>query len=156
MKKDIHIEETYPYPPERIWRALTNSDAMADWLMPNTFDPKIGCRFQFRTKPAPGFDGIVNCEVLELDAPNKLVFSWCGGGLNTVVRFNLEAVAEGTHLRFEHTGFSGMKGVMVSTILAKGWKSKILSHNLPSAAGRFDPAGGYRTLAMDGIQRDCA
>jgi len=49
MKRDIHIEETYPYPPERIWRALTNSDAMADWLMPNTFEPKVGCRFQFRT-----------------------------------------------------------------------------------------------------------
>lgn len=30
----------------------------------NDFEPRIGHRFQFRTEPAPGFDGVVNCEVL--------------------------------------------------------------------------------------------
>ena len=156
MKRDLHIEEMYPYPPERIWRALTNSEAMADWLMPNTFEPRIGHRFQFKTKPAPGFDGIVNCEVLELDPPRTLAFTWCGGGLETVVRFRLDAAGEGTRLRFEQTGFRGMKGMMVSVILSKGWKSSILPKNLPAAAGRMADDGSYRTLAMMGMERSCA
>src|SRR5438045_3841323 len=63
---DILQETFYSHPPERVWRALTDADAMAAWLMPNDFKPLLGHRFQFRTKPAPGFDGVVNCVVLAL------------------------------------------------------------------------------------------
>lgn len=156
MKRDLRLIETYPYPPERVWRALTDPTAMADWLMPNDFEPKIGHRFQFRTKPAPGFDGIVHCEVLELEPPRTLAFSWRGGGVETVVRFTLERVAGGTCLHFEQTGFQGAKGVMVSFILGSGWKKKILPHNLPAAAGRIGADGSYTSLSMAGLEKDCA
>ena len=74
MKRDLRLEETYPYPPERIWRALTDSEAMADWLMPNTFEPRIGHRFQFRTKPRRD-DGIVSCSA-GLDPRNLAYVVW--------------------------------------------------------------------------------
>ena len=52
MKRDIRSDTVYPHSLERVWRALTD------------FQPRLGHKFQFRTKPAPGFDGIVNCEVV--------------------------------------------------------------------------------------------
>jgi uncharacterized protein YndB with AHSA1/START domain len=51
---DVVIELQYPCPPERVWRALTDSAALTDWLMPNDFVPKLGRKFQFRSKPMPG------------------------------------------------------------------------------------------------------
>ena len=69
MKADIDASVVYPHPVDRVWEALTSSEALAAWLMPNDFKPAVGHRFTFRTKPAPGFDGVVRCEVLELDPP---------------------------------------------------------------------------------------
>jgi uncharacterized protein YndB with AHSA1/START domain len=45
-----------------VWRALTDSDLLARWLMPNDFRPVPGHRFSFRTTPRPGqgFDGVVH------------------------------------------------------------------------------------------------
>ena len=71
--------------------ALTDRAALAAWLMPNDFLPEVGHRFAFRTKPAPGFDGTVHCEVLTVDPPRELAYSWVGGGIDTVVRFTLAA-----------------------------------------------------------------
>lgn len=128
--RTLRFEECYPHAPEKVWRALTDSQAIAQWLMPNDFEPRLGHRFQFRTKPAPGFDGIVNCEVLEIDPPNKLVYSWNGGGLATQVVWTLEKIPEGTRLRLDHSGFRGLRGWMVSRMLGKGWGSTILKRNL--------------------------
>ena len=95
MKADIDITVSYPHPPGRVWAALTSSEALAAWLMPNDFEPVVGRRFTFRTRPAPGFDGIVRCEVLELDPPRRMVWSWAGGNIDTTVIFTLEATAGG-------------------------------------------------------------
>lgn len=132
MKRDIKLSAFYPYPPERVWRALTDSKALSTWLMPNDFEPSIGHKFNFKTKPAPGFDGIVHCEVLELDEPNRLAYSWRGGPIDTVLSFDLEAVKNGTNLTLQHNGFKGIKALMVSMIMAKGWK-KMFRTTLPSA-----------------------
>ena len=144
MKRDIQRTVTYPHPPERVWQALTDPKAIAQWLMPNDFKAEVGHRFQFRTDPAPGFDGIVDCEVLEVSAPNRLSYTWKGGPIDTVVTFELSARDGGTELRFSQTGFRGLRGIMVSFILGSGAK-KIYGTYLPAvldkmAAGSFDPA----------------
>lgn len=141
MKRDLHFEATYPHPPQKVWRALTDPAALAQWLMPNDFEPRIGHKFQFRTKPAPGFDGIVNCEVLELDPPKRLVYSWSGGGLDTRVVWMLDSSPEGTRLRLEHNGFQGLRGWMVSRALDKGWRSKILVQKLPALLDQWSGEG---------------
>lgn len=137
MKKDIKLEAFYPYPPERVWRAMTDARALAKWLMPNDFEPRIGHRFQFRTKPAPGFDGIVHCEVLEMEEPRVLSFSWRGGPIETVVKFSLEPAPNGTKLFFEQTGFSSVKAIMVSFMLGSGWK-KMFRNSLPAVIENID------------------
>ena len=149
MKRDLLFEMTYPFPPERVWRALTDPAAIEDWLMPNDFQPVIGHRFQFRTQPRPGFNGIVDCQVKELDPPRRLSYSWRGGGIDTMVQFTLDRVAEGTKLRLEHTGFQGARAMMVSFIMGSGWGSKILKERLPAAVARVAESGYQRAAESE-------
>jgi uncharacterized protein YndB with AHSA1/START domain len=107
MTDSIRRELTLPQPREDVWRALTDSAALGQWLMPNDFAPRVGHRFTFKTEPNPqaGFDGIVHCEVLECDAPSRLAYSWAGGGIDTRVSYRLEPDGDGTRLVFEQSGF---------------------------------------------------
>jgi uncharacterized protein YndB with AHSA1/START domain len=156
MKRDLHFEMTYPQAPEQVWAALTNAEALATWLMPNDFELRIGHRFKFRTKPAPGFDGIVNCEVLEITHLERLVYSWVGGGVDTRVIWTLTAIPEGTRLQLDHIGFKGLRGILVSTILGKGWRSKILSVNLPALLARWSGVGPIPPTPEAECHRDAA
>ncbi len=114
------VERVYPHPRPLVWRALTTPELLARWLMPNDFLPRVGHRFTFHTEPGPGFDGIVRCEVLELVEPERLVFSWRGGPLDTRVCFALSDEDDGTRLVVEHTGFQGLQARLVQRILAIG------------------------------------
>jgi uncharacterized protein YndB with AHSA1/START domain len=136
MKRDLRFEVVYPHRPERVWRALTDRAALAEWLMPNDFEPRLGHRFQFRTDPTPGFDGIIRCEILELEAPRKLAYTWRTNALDTVVSFTLEPVAAGTRVIVEHKGFRGFKARLVGSILGRGWKGKLLGKLLPEFLDR--------------------
>jgi uncharacterized protein YndB with AHSA1/START domain len=141
MNRNLHFEVTYLHPIEHVWQTITSSEAMSHWLMPNDFQPVLGHRFQFRTKPAPGFNGIVECEVLELMPPERLVYSWSGGGVDTRLIWTLRRVPEGTSVVLDHVGFKGLRGMFVSGILGKGWRSKILTVNLPAMLRNWSGAG---------------
>lgn len=130
MKRTIRKTANYPHPREHVWRAITDPVLMGQWLMPNDFAPVAGHKFQFRSDPRPGWDGIVNCQVLEVVPPELLRFSWVGGPLNTVVTFKLTDVGGHTRLDFEHAGFDGAKAVLVSFILGPGW-GKMFKKRLP-------------------------
>jgi uncharacterized protein YndB with AHSA1/START domain len=136
MKKDLRFEIVYPHPPQRVWRALTDPVALADWLMPNDFQPVLGHLFEFRTDPTPGFDGIIHCEVTELDPPRRLAFTWKTSALDTIVIFTLEPAPGGTRLILEHKGFRGLRARLIGSILGRGWKSKLLGVRLPAHLAR--------------------
>jgi uncharacterized protein YndB with AHSA1/START domain/uncharacterized damage-inducible protein DinB len=146
MKRAITRRRLYPFPIETVWRAFDSADALARWLMPNTFVPTLGHRFEFRTAPAPGFDGIVHCEVLELSPPHRLAFSWVGGGIDTVVQFDLRPTEGGTLVTLAHTGFEGPKGILLSWMLGNGW-SGMLNRKLPRAIA--DIAAGSPEMPAD-------
>lgn len=109
MAQTIRRELLIPQAPEQVWRALTESDALAEWMFPNDFAPQVGHRFTFHVPPNPkvNFEGLaVRCEVLECEPPSRLAFSWTAGGLaDTRVTFQLEPEGEATRLLFEHSGF---------------------------------------------------
>lgn len=133
MKHELRFEAIYQQPPERVWRALTDREELAQWLMDNDFEAHPGHKFQFRDKPRPGFDGMVKCEVIEMEAPRRLAYSWMSGDLHTVVRFVLEPVpGGGTRLILQHSGFAGAGGMMISALLA--WNRK-LREALPGIFG---------------------
>jgi uncharacterized protein YndB with AHSA1/START domain len=132
----IHLEVVYPQPIDRVWRALTTSEALAAWLMPNDFVPEVGHRFTFRTNPQEGWSGVVACEVTELDPPRRIAYTWRGGPElpPTLVSFSLDPLERGTRLRLDHTGFAagGPAALTVRDILASGWDSKLLREQLPA------------------------
>ena len=109
MTKTIQREIRFPQPREQVWRAITDSATLAEWMFPNDFEPNVGHRFTFRVpgNPKVNFEGlIVHCEVLECEPPSRLAFSWSAAGLvDTRVSFLLEPDVGGTRLFFEHSGF---------------------------------------------------
>lgn len=132
MKADIDAAVVYRHPIDRVWAALTSSEALAAWLMPNDFVPEVGHRFTLRTRPAPGFDGIVRCQVLELEPPRRMVWTWAGGSIETTVTFTLDALDDGgTRLRLHQVGFHGLGAQLTRRILAGGYP-RILGRLLPA------------------------
>lgn len=109
MKDHIVRELVFDHPPEIVWNALATRQALAAWMYPNDFEARVGHRFTFQVpaKPEVGFEGLtVACEVLVCEPPAALEFTWVAGGIDTVVRYRLEAGAGGTIVRFEHAGFT--------------------------------------------------
>lgn len=123
MKRDLSFEIVYPNRPEDVWRALTNSDSLAGWLMENDFAPRIGHKFHFRSKSRFGFNRVIPCEVLEVEEPRVLSYSW--GSEGSVVTFRLEPSTEGTRVRLEHRGVGGVRGIALGWLLSHGWRHKI-------------------------------
>ena len=108
MADSIRRELTFSHAREEVWHALTDSDLLGEWLMPNDFQPRVGHRFTFHTQPNPQahFDGVVHCEVLTCTPPSELAYSWAGGGIDTRVSYRLEPDGTGTRMFFEQSGFT--------------------------------------------------
>jgi uncharacterized protein YndB with AHSA1/START domain len=98
--RTVTVEREIAYPPEKIWRALTQPHLIAEWLMKNDFAPAVGHRFNFSADW-----GGLDCEVLELEPERTLAYSWNGLGLESVVTWTLTPSGAGTHLRMEQVGF---------------------------------------------------
>ena len=103
--RTLVIERVFAHPLEKLWRALTESSLLAQWLLNNDFEPQVGRKFQFRSEPMPQWNGIIDCEVLVVDPLKKLSYTWGSLGLESVVLFTLTPDTSGTHLRMEHSGF---------------------------------------------------
>lgn len=104
--RTVVIERVFPHPPEKVWRALTESPLIAQWLLKNDFEPAVGRKFQFRSEPVQGWNGLIDCEVLVVDPLKRLSYSWGSLGLDSVVLFTLTPAKDGgTHVRMEHSGF---------------------------------------------------
>jgi uncharacterized protein YndB with AHSA1/START domain len=89
-----------PYPPEKIWRALTQPHLIEEWLMKNDFKPVVDHRFNLRADW-----GAVDCQVLAVEPNKTLSYTWAAYGLESVVSWTLTPTSTGTHLRMEQSGF---------------------------------------------------
>jgi len=108
----VRKEAIYPFAPGTVWVALTDRQALAEWLMPNDFEPVVGHKFRFQIDPMPGCFQLTECEVLEVDRPRKLVYSWLPIPKNparkattpSILTWTLHAHDGGTRLTLEHRG----------------------------------------------------
>jgi len=124
---EIRIVRDYPYPAAIIWRALTDPELVPRWTAtgaggrPEGFAPVAGTKFRFVAKPKPGWNGIVNCEVLEVSAPSLLRYAWTGdgGGDVTEVTYRLQQQGAATRFTYEHTGFTGAGGFVLARLLGR-------------------------------------
>ena len=129
----IHADQFLPYTPAQVWKALTNPDLLARWLMPNDFQLAVGHHFTFQTTPLPNvkFGGTAYCEVLDFEPERWLRISWADrgeeNGLNSIVIWRLEPEGNGTHLFLEQAGFDPNHQVqqLGYQMMSKGW-SRIL------------------------------
>lgn len=85
----VIVECELPDPPEKVWRALTEPELVAEWL---TAD-----------EPAP-----IEREVVLEEPPHRLRLAWRDGSdVESLVTFELERTSTGgTSLRVVHTGIS--------------------------------------------------
>jgi len=98
--RSVIVERELPYPPEKIWRALTQPHLIAEWLMQNDFQLQPDHRFRLTAEW-----GGVDCQVLTIELNKSLSYSWAAMGLESVVTWTLSPSGKGTHLRMEHAGF---------------------------------------------------
>ena len=103
----ISFELDLRHSPEKVWRALTDPDLLAEWLLPVIgLDLEPGAAFTFKTQAYPGWDGTVNCRFVEIEPLRKLSYTWTVPFLDTVVTFTLTPTALGTRLSIVQSGFT--------------------------------------------------
>jgi uncharacterized protein YndB with AHSA1/START domain len=130
----IELEAFYPYPIEEVWKALTEADALAQWLMLNEgFEAVVGKKFKFRAKPVMGWKGIAYCEILKVEAPHLI--SWSQRGEENsktpfLITWTLQKESQGTRLQLLHEGFHGLQGLMIKRLMGGGWK-RMLRDRIP-------------------------
>ncbi len=103
--RSVVVERELPFPPEKIWRALTQPHLIEEWLMKNDFRPLVGHRFNLRNNPQPDVNIVVDCQVLVVEPHKTLSYTWGALGLESVVTWTLTPTSTGTHLRMEQSGF---------------------------------------------------
>ena len=101
------VERDFPFPPEKLWRALTQPHLIEEWLMKNDFAPVVGHRFKLRGE----WGGVLDCEVLVVEPHKSLSYTWnfahedAAFNMQSVVTMTLTPTRTGTLLRMEQAGF---------------------------------------------------
>jgi uncharacterized protein YndB with AHSA1/START domain len=148
---DYRVVRDYPHPQAKVWRAITDPALVQLWTVTGAgarlegFAPTVGTKFQFIAVPRPGWSGVVDCEVLEAVEPALLRYSWAdpSGGGTTEVTYRLAPSEAGTRFTFEHTGFTGVGGFVVATILGRV-RRKMMTVGLPAVLDDLDDNGVLR------------
>jgi uncharacterized protein YndB with AHSA1/START domain len=106
----LELTRVLPAPRERVFRALTQPDDLANWWGPRGFttpeialDLRVGGRYRFTMQPPDGEHFHLSGEFLEIDPPGRLAytFRWdepAPDDRETVVTLILDDVAAATEL----------------------------------------------------------
>ena len=88
--RSVVVEREIAFPPEKIWRALTQPHLIEEWLMTNDFKPVVGHRFNLRADW-----GAVDCQVQVVEPNKRLSYTWDAYGLESVVTWTSRPRAKG-------------------------------------------------------------
>ncbi|MFS0728237.1 SRPBCC family protein [Paenibacillus sp. 1P07SE] len=112
MSLTLTLDFQYKTSIEKAWAALTDANKLEKWIADNDFMPMVGHRFQFRHTPYEYWDGIVDGEVLVVEEPTRLSYSWGTGDERQTVNWTLQELGEGeVKLQLEQTGFTTAEGL---------------------------------------------
>ena len=101
--RSISFEYELDEPIEKVWRALTTPEIVAEWLLPGDLKAKEGTHFTLRDAGEA-----IDCEVIAIEEQRSIRLRWRDdearrGGLDSTVTFEVEGTASGgTHLRIVH------------------------------------------------------
>lgn len=122
MSREIVEQIEIAAPPGRVFEALIDPAQLLAWwgdrgTYPSThweLDPRVGGAWRSRWRAPDGSSFSLGGEILALDPPRLLVYSWWDerypGLPLTTVRYDLVPTESGTLLTVRHTGFDGMRG----------------------------------------------
>jgi uncharacterized protein YndB with AHSA1/START domain len=133
--RSVVVEREFAFPPEKLWRALTQPHLMEEWLMKNDFKPAVGHSFKLRGE----WGGVLDCKVLAVEPNRTLSYTWdhahddAAYNLKSVVTFTLTPTDSGTLLRVEQSGF-GPQQKQAYGGAHVGWKNFLA--NLEQLLGR--------------------
>jgi uncharacterized protein YndB with AHSA1/START domain len=115
----IYRDLILPAPPERVWAALTQPDALSAWFGSHaSVDLRPGGHISFAWDQPDG-ERFTNGGFIEIvEPPRRFAFRWQpyvaaehaarAAGITTRVEFTLEPHPEGTRLRLVESGFSAL------------------------------------------------
>lgn len=150
--RTLHKEVFYPYSREKVWAALTTPEALAEWLMPNDFEPVAGKQFQFRVDGMMSYTGVADCEVLEVVSPERLVFTWVSRMKNKpdhpamTLAWTLHEEGNGTRLILEQTGLEHISWWWRFS-MTHGW-TRMLKTLLPKVLANVGEDGTFTPGAI--------
>jgi uncharacterized protein YndB with AHSA1/START domain len=148
---EFHITREYPHRPETLWRALTEPDLVPRWTTtgrggrPEGFAAEVGRRFRYVGKPVPGWNGIVECEVLAVGPPVMLQHTWQGDKrAPSLVTWRIAPIGTsggpGSRLTYDHTGLGGVDGFIMARLVLGPIRRRMLATGLPPVLAAIDGA----------------
>lgn len=145
---EFHIIREYPHSVGKLWHALTDPGLVPLWTStgrggtPEGFAPVVGNHFRFIGKPVPGWDGVVDCEVLQVEQPSMLRHTWKGDEHEpSIVTWRIEPTETRSRLTYDHTGFSGVDGLIMSKFVLGPIRRRMLTRGLPAVLAAIDDSG---------------
>lgn len=144
----VRVDEFLPHPPAKVWRALTEPELLAQWLMPGDFRLEVGHRYTMRAVaiPATGFSGTIAAEVLDFEDGKRLRIGWRdahpenGADVDWTITWTLEPEGRGTRLFLDHEGFDPDNPLQqkARAIMSGGWRSHVMRSLLSCLDGMED------------------
>jgi uncharacterized protein YndB with AHSA1/START domain len=113
-KPSLNLKRSYPVPPEKVWRAWTDPQALKKWWGPGPdhavslaeLDVRVGGRFRIVFGGPEGKDHECAGVYREVVPNRKLVFTWTWPNTTpereSLVTVEFRAVGNGTELDFLH------------------------------------------------------
>ncbi|MEO7221938.1 MAG: SRPBCC domain-containing protein [Devosia sp.] len=99
--RTVVVEREISFPPEKIWRALTQPHLIEEWLkMKPDFSAQVGQTYKLTADW-----GAIEGRVLKSEPHTSLSYTWSAFGLESVVTYTLTPTPKGTLLRVEQSGF---------------------------------------------------
>jgi len=134
MNKEIKQTWFFRQSPTELWEYLTKPELIEQWLMKSDFKPVVGHKFQFTfvAKTDSQYEGVVNCEVLEVRPFTRLSYTWNGRTIKRDRNFKSKVVwtlipkEGGTELQLEHQGFAVLEDILAHTT---GWNACLKRFN---------------------------
>lgn len=115
---NLTLVKYLPVPPEVVFDAWTTPEHMSNWFSPAgmpvsvpKLDLRVGGEYQVDMH-GEGKDYVHTGKYIEIDRPNRLVFSWFSDGTEhkeTIVTLDLKTDGDGTMLRLTHERFPSEK-----------------------------------------------
>lgn len=121
--QEIKQTVIFKAPVKKVWDAVSTSEGIALWFMPNDFQLEEGHEFHLQSPFGPS-----PCKVLEIDAPHRLSFAWDTDGW--IVTFILRELGDQTEFTVIHSGWkhpdsvigkANEKSSIIRDRMSNGW-----------------------------------